>query len=128
VNDNTDVDLIRAPRYYGHIEALYEIQLGDIGTLDLDAQWTYLAHYATTVANNAIANVPATSLYDGSVTFRPVDSAWRFTVYGKNLFNREVIGGGLEVPNLFAFNGPIPPRTYGVQVGWQYDDLGDLIK
>ena len=128
VDDNTDKDLIRAPKYYGHIEALYEVPLGDFGTLDLDAQWTYIAHYATTAANNAIANVPGTSLYDGSVSYRPMDSAWRFTVYGKNLFNRTVIGGGLDVANLFAFNGPIPPRTYGVQVGWQYDDLGELIK
>jgi iron complex outermembrane receptor protein len=128
VTDNTNLDLIRAPKYYGHAEAMYEFPLGDIGLLDLDAQWTYVAHYATTAANNAIANVPGTSLYDGSVTFRPIDSAWRFTVYGKNLFNRTVVGGGLDVANLFAFNGPIPPRTYGVQVGWQYDDLGDLIK
>jgi len=126
--DNSDLALIRAPRYYGHIEAVYQFQLGDVAEVDVDAQWTYIAHYSTTVVNASLANVPATSLYDGSVTFRPLDSAWRFTVYGKNLLDREVIGGGLDVAGLFAFNAPIPPRTYGVQVGWQYDDLGDLLK
>ncbi len=128
VTDNTDLDLIRAPKYYAHLEAMYEFMIDDFGALEVDAAGTYVAHYATTAANNAIANVPGTVIYDGSVTYRPLDSAWRFTVYGKNLFNRTAVGGGLDVANLFAFNGPLPPRTYGVQIGWQYDDLGDLIK
>jgi iron complex outermembrane receptor protein len=128
IDDNTGLDLIRAPKYYGHLEALYEFPLSDFGTLGVNAGWTYTSHYSTTVANNAIANVPATSIYDGSLIYRPMDSAWHFTLYGKNLFNRVAIGGGLDVANLFAFNGPIPPRTYGVQIGWQYDDLGELMK
>ena len=73
-----------------------------------------------------MTNVTAPSLYDGSVIYSPLDSDWRFTLYGKNLFNRVTQGGGLEVANLFAFNGPIPPRTYGINIRWQYDDLGSM--
>ncbi len=127
-NDNTDLDLIRAPRYTGHLEAMYSLELPDAGSVDLVAGWTYVSHYSTEARNVPIANVPATSLYDASVTYRPMDSAWRFTVYGKNLFDRNVVGGGLDVAGLFSFNAPIPPRTYGVQVGWEYDDLGELFQ
>jgi iron complex outermembrane receptor protein len=126
IDDNTGLDLMRTPKYYMHLETLYEFPLMDFGMLGIQAGWTYFSHQATTTRNAPMTNVTALSLYDGSLIYRPLDSDWRFTLYGKNLFNRVTQGGGLEVANLFAFNAPIAPRTYGIQVGWQYDDLGSL--
>ena len=114
IDDNTDLDLMRTPKYYMHLETLYEFPLMDFGMLGVHAGWTYFSHQATTVANSPMTNVTALSLYDGSLIYRPMDSNWRFTLYGKNLFNRVTEGGGLDVANLFAFNGPIAPRTYGM--------------
>jgi hypothetical protein len=83
IDDNTDLDLMRTPKYYMHVETLYEFPLMDFGMLGVHAGWTYFSHQATTARNSSMTNVTALSLYDGSLIYRPMDSNWRFTVYGR---------------------------------------------
>ncbi len=123
VTDNTDLDFRRAPTWTGSLSTRYEWQAGQ-GTMWARAGWRYIGSHEMTLANSPQSSNSSQSLVDASINYR-IDN-WQLSLYGRNLLKEDgyMIGfdvGGVAPPgSLWTYTSPRPPRTYGLQVTFDF--------
>ncbi|MBW2368426.1 MAG: TonB-dependent receptor [Deltaproteobacteria bacterium] len=112
----------QSPEFKFSLGAQYVFTLAEYGFLTCrgDMAWSddkYLDHLET-----PLTEVKAHTLFNGLVRFETREGNWSVEVYGKNLSDQETfldLDIGPQGP-LDVFGSPAPPRTFGVQLVYNY--------
>ncbi|MCP5181613.1 MAG: TonB-dependent receptor [Pseudomonadales bacterium] len=111
--DNSDLELVRAPKWDMSFYARYEWDLADLGTLTAMARYSYTDEMELTTPNDVGFHRDELATVDANLTWESSDAKYRFALWGKNLTNNTELLGGTPVATLFAFATPTQPRQYG---------------
>lgn len=112
--DNSDLRIIFAPTWDARVAADYVVDLPAGGAITLTGAVSHTS-YMETAPNNArfTDRAPLTTV-DGSIAWDSADDRLRLQIFGRNIFNQVERAGGTIIGNVFAYNSPTPPRTYGI--------------
>ena len=111
--DNSDLDLVRAPKWDMSLSASYEFDLADMGSLTVGTRYSFTDDMVLTTPNDVGFYRDELTTWDAQVVWESVDSKYRFSIWGKNLNDNIERLGGTPVGGLFAFAAPTQPRQYG---------------
>ena len=126
--DLTDLSVPFASEWQLGLEANYDQQLGDYGTL----VWTAGVHYQDeaetspfdpNAAAQGIARHPtftqieSRTLINANITYFDPEDRWHVTAYGKNLSNEEYRVSANSVGALWNFTQYGAPRQWGIEFG-----------
>lgn len=121
--DNSDLDLVRAPKWDMSIGASYEFDLADMGSLTLASRYSYTDDMVLTTPNDVGFYRDELSTWDAQIVWESADSRYRFSLWGKNLNDNVERLGGTPVATLFAFASPTQPRQYGATLVVSFGEL-----
>jgi iron complex outermembrane recepter protein len=137
--DYSDVDMIYAPQVTGSLSFDYEIP-ASYGEWNINGSYRYIDPYDQQIGRDATvtpalvngiyhveSNDPRVrsmqqSLVDASLSLMlPVgEGRARIAVYGRNLLDERGTVAAFTVAGLWSFANASEPRTYGVQVGYEF--------
>ncbi|NIP15519.1 MAG: TonB-dependent receptor, partial [Pseudomonadales bacterium] len=120
--DNSDLDLVRAPKWDMSIGASYEFDLADMGNLTIGARFSYTDDMVLTTPNDVGFYRDELTTIDAQAVWESADRRYRFSVWGKNLSDNIERLGGTPVATLFAFAAPTQPRQYGATLAVMLGD------
>lgn len=113
-----------APRWKTSVLASYEIDLGTRGTLTPVAKFTWTDHYVLRPYDLPIDRVDGYTRSDVRLVWKSANERLSVEAFAENLENEVVFARhttGAEFNGAFpASLGLIPPRTYGVRVGYHW--------
>ena len=109
-----------APDLTANLNASYDIDLGEHGTLTPHVSWTAQTSYFTDLLNAPQGFQPGWSEFDADLTYRDPSGRWRVSVYGKNLNNNVHLLNDNPIAGLFTVNYYADPRTYGIELGFKF--------
>jgi iron complex outermembrane receptor protein len=128
--DLSTLTLRRTPEITGSISGDYEIPTS-FGDFMLSAQYRYIDEYQTTISR-APGIVPFTNdprgltdvqhNVEASIGYsrETPQGKLRLAVFGRNLLDDRGLSSALPVAGLFTFGSPRSPRTYGVELGFEF--------
>ena len=112
-------DLPRAPRWTGSVSLDLSQDLAGGGSIFVIPEITYRGDNYVDSSNTERFRQAANTLVNLRAGFKSKDS-WSVVAWGRNLSEeRFTLGGFAVAPLLFAYT-PSPPRTFGVDVRWEY--------
>lgn len=124
-----DIDLsgappTRAPEMMATIDAVYTIDLGEAGSLDLNGRVAYedesVSGYSDVdPAFNTTLNSRTT--VDAGITWNSAEENFWVRVIGRNLTDERYRTGSLSVGNFWIFSSYAEPRYLGLEVGTNFD-------
>jgi iron complex outermembrane receptor protein len=119
ITSNIDVSgnyLNRAPKLTANLTAQYVTETS-AGEIDLSSSLYYSSRYYFE-ANNRISQ-PSYALLEARAAFTPAGSNLTLAIFGRNLTDEVVLGGGF--PSSFSDAVQYqPPRTYGVSAAFSF--------
>jgi iron complex outermembrane receptor protein len=107
----------RAPEWTAKLQASYDWEIGDLGTLTPLAIWSYEGSHYTNTTNAPQGFQPRYSTWDADLTFEEAKGRWRLSAYAKNITNKTHLLNANPIAGLFTVNYYAAPRTYGVELG-----------
>ncbi|MFW6092879.1 MAG: TonB-dependent receptor [Pseudomonadota bacterium] len=111
--DNSDLELTRAPDWDLSTRLVYEWRLGSFGSLSVEGAYSYTSKLHTAVNNAVRTDRDSLRRIDASVTWTDATERYRVSAWGKNLNDDVERLSRTEVAPLFTFEFPTAPRTYG---------------
>lgn len=136
--DLSNLNLRRTPKVTGSLGFDYTVP-SQVGDWTVAADWRHIAPYDTVITpapgtgvivggklvpavNDPRGRTNTQDLIDASLTWRQDrgDQQIHVTLFGRNLTDSRGLNGALAVAGLFSFGGPRPPRTWGVEVGYNF--------
>ena len=117
--DSSGLNFRRAPEVTFGLAADYQWQLGP-GSANLYAGVRFLDDHEVDFANKPELSNDSQALVDASFKYSYED--WSFSVFGRNLTEEDGYQIGFDVAGLWAYAYPRPPRTWGVEVGYQFGE------
>lgn len=129
--DASSRQLRRSPDVTFSIAANYETEVSANSEIGLNVRFNTTSSYQTTIvaapgdfgSNDPRGLHPAVSDLSAALTytlFTGDDSEIYVRVFGRNLTDERGISSALPVAGLFTFGTAIPPRQYGVSVGFNF--------
>ncbi len=122
--DLSDRPVTRAPEFMYTLEANYDQDLGNTGSLDWNLRVSYedesVASYSD-AGDEFNTTLNDKTLVDASVTWRNQDENFWIKAYGRNLTDERYRTGSLSVATLWIMSAYGPPRWYGVEFGANFD-------
>ena len=115
--------LANAPEFTVAMFADHTIDLGNSGSIDLSADLNFQDEIFFTEFNNNDARQEAFTIVNASVTYRSPGESWFASLWGKNLFDNEVLANTIIASPLYGFvsvGSLRPPRTYGITLGYDF--------
>jgi iron complex outermembrane receptor protein len=133
--DASGLPLPRAPKWTLSAGVSYEFPVGDLGFLELAADWRFQSR-----SFQAAAGIPPGSLggvlnyngtlitpwrdksnvFNASVTFNDINDRYRVSFFMKNITNEHYIQSITAVASLFNFMQMNEPRHWGVEVSFDF--------
>tara|TARA_Y100001934_G_scaffold283502_1_gene403794 strand:- start:3457 stop:5868 length:2412 start_codon:yes stop_codon:yes gene_type:complete len=120
--DNSDLDLVRAPKWDMSIGASYEFDLNDMGSLTLGARWSFTDDQVLTTPNDVGFHRDELTTLDAQAVWESATGRYRLALWGKNITKNIERLGGTPVATLFAFAAPTQPRQYGATLAVMLGD------
>lgn len=121
--DNTDLPLPFTPKWSGSLGLTYEHDFAE-GTLTLNGNAVYMDDvYTSSGTINRTSDVfvrEANTLFDATISWRPVDAGWKVALWGKNITNEHYINNTFGLGTLGNLRIYAPPMTWGVDVGYDF--------
>ena len=123
VTDNSDLDFRRAPDWTISLNATYEWEARG-GTAWARVGWRFIDSHAVSLSNSPQTNNSAQHLVDASLNYRYGNAL--FSVFGRNLLKEDGYSVGFDVGgvappgSLWTYAAPRPPRSYGIQVSYDF--------
>jgi len=122
VTDNDDLELRRAPEITASLTARYEWTVGP-GTAWARIGWHFIDDHHVSLLNSPHTSNGEQHLIDASISYR-LDGI-QISVFGRNLTNEDgnTVGfdvGGLAEAGLWSYTATRPPRTYGLQIEYNF--------
>lgn len=111
-------DLPRAPRWTGSISLDISRQVGP-GSVFVIPEVAYRSANYVDAANTELFRQDANTLVNLRAGFRS-DQNWSIVAWGRNLTDERFTMGGFAVNPVIYAHTPSPPRTYGVDLRWEY--------
>ncbi|WFL77714.1 TonB-dependent receptor [Altererythrobacter arenosus] len=129
--DASTREMRRTPDVTFSVAADYKIPVSNSSELALNARLSTSSSYQTTIvaapgdfgSNDPRGVHPSTTDLSAAATYRfdLSDQASAYLrVFGRNLLDERGISSTLPVAGLFTFAGAIPPRQYGVTLGFEF--------
>jgi iron complex outermembrane recepter protein len=125
------LDVVMAPEWTSRVGLVYDLELGDMGSLSLRASYAYMDEHYELEQN--WYQVPGREMVDAGVDWFSSEGHWIVGIYGKNLTNEVYHGGVNEFPVLPAGAGSDDPywgggtyaplakgRTVGIDVTYEF--------
>ena len=115
--------LANAPEFTVAVFGDHTIDLGSSGSIDLSADLNFQDEVFFTEFNNYDARQEAFAIANASVTYRSPGESWFASVWGKNLFDKEVLANTIIASPLYGYvsvGSLRPPRTYGITLGYDF--------
>jgi len=114
-------ELIKAPEYSVSANIEYEKVLGSLGTVRFRYDFAYKDDFFFSVFNDEAAVQDSYAISNVRISLTSTDGKWQIALYGKNLFDEDVLTASTQASALLA---PIvnysAPRTYGVMLGYNF--------
>jgi iron complex outermembrane receptor protein len=137
--DFSNLNLRRTPDVTASLGFDYRFLL-DNGDVVLSASYQYISEYDTTITpargtgvfvngvfvppvNDPRARTQALKSLDASLTWNldlSESNTVKLSVFGRNLTDERGLGAALPISGLWAFGGARAPRTWGVEIGYQF--------
>jgi iron complex outermembrane receptor protein len=108
----------RAPEFTASLDATYEWEVGG-GQAWVRGAYHYIGEQFTEQSNRPELENDASHILDLSVNYA-MDNGARFSLYGRNLTDEDSYAHGLNVSGLWAYAIPRPPRTWGLEVTYNF--------
>jgi len=123
------INTAQTPKHSLNLTALYEADLANGGIVTLSADWQYKSKYQLELNPDPAFTSKTPGLLNGSISYTTPNEKWQFTVWGKNLTDKDVVIYGNDFRFFsystaeFFFDPDVAtskivryaePRTYGV--------------
>lgn len=115
--DNSGFDFRRAPEFTGSLDATYEWQIGG-GEAWVRGAYHFLGEHFVEQTNRAELANDGQHLIDLSVNY--AINGVQVSLFGRNLTDEDGYAHGLNVSGLWAYAIPRAPRTWGVEVTYDF--------
>lgn len=119
VTDLSGLDFRRAPELTGTIDATYEWDMAG-GRAWVRGGYHFIDEHFTNATNNEELANDAQHLVDASVNY--AINSLQFSVFGRNLTDEDAYTHGYEVAGLWSYASTRPPRTYGFEVVYNFNN------
>lgn len=111
IDDNSGLELRRAPEWNWTLGATYETPVGP-GDFWISGDVHYIGPHEISFLNNPALRNDGQYLINGSINYQ-IDNT-RISVFGRNLADEDGWTIGYDVQGLWSYGAARPPRTYGV--------------
>ena len=117
--DNSGLDFRRAPEWTGSIDATYEWQMGR-GKAWARGAYRYLGEHFIEQTNRPELENDDQHIVDASVNY--AINGVTLSLFGRNLTDEDGWAHGLNVSGLWAYASARAPRTWGVEVVYDFGE------
>ncbi|MGE4058405.1 MAG: TonB-dependent receptor, partial [Sphingomonadales bacterium] len=117
--DLTGLPLQRAPKWQLSLGANYEVPVGNAGTLQFNARYTYVSNLNVAIDGSTRGERGKVNLFDASVTYKDIDGRYSVSVFGKNLTNEIYLNNMTHVAAFLTSYGLSEPRRWGIELSWE---------
>jgi iron complex outermembrane receptor protein len=118
--DCTVLDVKRTPEVTASGGITFDQPVADLGSLSYNLNFTYTDSYYNDVFNSVGSEHEDVFLLNGSITLYEAGERYRIGIFGRNLTDEEYQTSGLGVANLWSFSTYGAPRTYGLELGFNF--------
>ncbi|ARR53366.1 hypothetical protein HY78_07900 [Rhizorhabdus wittichii DC-6] len=81
----------QTPKHSLNLTGVYELELANGGGVTLSADWQYKSRYQLELNDDPAFSSETPGVLNGSISYRTPGDKWQFTVWGKNLTNKDVV-------------------------------------
>ncbi|MEM8684701.1 MAG: hypothetical protein AAGF72_14790, partial [Pseudomonadota bacterium] len=126
LEDFSGRDVVRAPEITAGMDLLYQQELGSGANLaynmnvNFEDQNTY--YYNDDLGSEFDTVLEERVIVNASVSWESADSTYYAAVFGKNLTDDRYKTASQAVGALWTFSNYGPPRTFGIEVGYNFAD------
>ncbi|MFM7784315.1 MAG: TonB-dependent receptor domain-containing protein, partial [Gammaproteobacteria bacterium] len=117
IQDLSFLEFRRAPEWNGNIDATYDFEIGGNAAYARIA-YQYLGSHFTNFDNSPELKNDAQGLIDASIGYSV--GALQFSLFGRNLADEDGYMIGYDVAGLWSYSASRPPRTWGVEVSYDF--------
>lgn len=117
VVDLSDLEFRRAPEWTGTLDATYEWAVGG-GNAWVRGSYRYIDDHFTSITNNPESANGSQGLVDASINYAV--RGIQFSLFGRNLTDEDTYTHGYEVAGLWSYAATRRPRTYGLEVVYDF--------
>jgi len=111
----------QAPEWSWNIHGQYDIALQSDATLTLSADLSFKDEVFFSEFNNDLLFQPSYTLFDARLRYTSPSDQWSAELWGKNLTDELVQSGNFAIATSRSITQTfLPPRTYGVTVGYSF--------
>ena len=115
--DNSGLEFRRAPEFTGALNATYEWDIGG-GQAWVRGAYRIIDELFTEQTNRAELANDVQHYVDASINYS-INGA-TFSLFGRNLTDEDALAHGLNVSGLWSYAIPVPPRTWGLEVVYNF--------
>jgi iron complex outermembrane receptor protein len=120
--DLSALNLTLAPKFNVSIGVEYTFEIGNAGSVTLQADYTHESSLETDTGNAAIGHRRPTDLVNASINWEHPSEKFGVSLFARNLFNEIYTQSGLDVGGgIWSTWIPNPPRTWGVELKFKFD-------
>lgn len=116
--DFSGLEFRRAPDFTGTVDATYEWDVAG-GNAWIRGSYRYIGSHHTSVTNNAELENDSQGIIDASINY--AINSLQFSIFGRNLSDEDGYTHGYEVAGLWSYAATRPPRTYGLEVVYNFN-------
>jgi iron complex outermembrane receptor protein len=109
-----------SPKLTATLDASYDIDMGDHGSLTPHISWSTESSYFTNLTNAPQGFQRGWSELNANLTYQDPTGRWRLSVFGKNLTNTVHLLNSNPIAGLFTVNYYADPRVFGVELGVKF--------
>ena len=119
VIDLSDLEFRRAPEWTATVDATYEWEMAG-GEAWVRGAYHYLDDHFVNVTNSPELENDSQGIVDASVNYSI--NSFTFSLFGRNLTDEDGYTHGYDVAGLWSYASTRPPRTYGLEVVYSFND------
>lgn len=109
------------PEFSGGVRGTYSTMMVNGAALDMSAAYTYTGDQFYTEFEDERLSADGYGLVDANIKYTFPNRNWSVNVWGKNLTDEFVVSGAFAISTSRTIVGTfLPPRTYGVTVGYEF--------
>jgi iron complex outermembrane receptor protein len=109
-----------SPDWSGNLHAEYDFSLAQ-GTLTLAGDVSFKDDVYFTEFARLLEGQEAYAILDLQLRFQSADGRWHVNLWGKNLTDEEVVSSTFQLATARVIGATyMPPRTYGITVGYEF--------
>ena len=115
--DNSGLEFRRAPEYTGSISGTYEWDMAG-GQAWIRGAFRFIDDLFVEQTNRAELKNGKQNYLDASINYQRGGAT--FSLFGRNLTDEDALAHGLNVSGLWSYATPVAPRTWGVEVVYDF--------